>query len=397
MRVVNSTRDAIYVDATQNRLGLSLQRDVMGQLYPFDELACQCDYCSSTCSHVACACPDAGAMVRRISPDGGAERAWDGVVQVAGQCAAQGSCLNQENAPLNEPFTLKLCFSTQQPSGVTQFDDAGVAPGQVEILGQTCVQKTFMIQDTVVEIGPEHGSSCVSTADCKGADELCFSGSCTTGCQANTYPAPGSSNLGLSIDDRGFFSQAPTLGGGTRSTGTGTITSTVYVGTTLKIYLSRPGSANEPLTGQLSIVLPPSTGVPLQAGTKVSVTFLDNGQEQAALNRAVLIRDAISGELLFAGDMAQGGPMLTDGDLAPFLVSSGAVPIGCRRTSCGRHLYYKRRLSSGADAVEVEPGKQGVVVLQNGTWTLLSISDGAFVSTSCDVSDMRPWVVWRSR
>lgn len=396
MKVINSTKAPIYVDATEGRLGLTLEREVLGQLYPFDDLACECRYCSNACRS-SCTCADAGARVQRIEPGRRAERGWDGVVQVSGAtgCSSGGTCLLQENAPTNEPFTLKLCYANHQPTGVAEFDDAGVALGQVEVPNQTCVEKRFMLEDGVVEIGPERGASCVTTADCKGVDELCFAGACTTGCPANQYPVPGSSSLGLGKDDMGFFTASP-RGAGTQLQGTGTITSTGYVGSTFKVYLSRPGPSNEPLGGQLSISLPSGTGIPLEAGTAVSVTFVDNGRTGAEANRALVIRDGSSGQLLFAADTAQGGATLGAADLAPFAVSSGEVPIGCRTTTCGRHLYFTRRVAVGVEGVDVEPGERGRLVLSSGTWTLLSLSNGVFSSTECPVADLRPWVLWRS-
>jgi len=394
MKVINSTKGPIYVDDTQGKLGLKVQRDLGGQLYAFDDLVCECRFCSNVCRACSSDCPDGGATVRRIAPGDVAEREWDGVVQIAGvtQCG-DGTCLNQENAPLNEPFVLELCFMAQQPTGVSGFSDGGFAVGQIEEASKTCVTKRFMVQDGLVEIGPERGSSCVTTADCKGTDELCFAGSCTTGCPANTYPAPGSSNLGLSLGNASSFSQSTTARG-TQYTGVGTISSTVYVGTTLKVYLT--GLPNELHTGLLFISLPPGAAVPLATGATVSVTFLDNGQLDATGNRAVVIRDAASSKLLFAADMAQGGAMLTDADLAPFSVSSGPVPIGCRTNTCGRYLYATRRLASGTNVVDVEPGAQGSLVLSNGTWTMLSVNDGAYAKSGCPVSDIRPWVLWQA-
>ena len=392
MRVVNSSRDPIYVDGTQGRLGLTVERELNGKVYPFDDLACQCQQCANICNS-NCSCPEEAATIRRIGAGDVAERQWDGVVQVAGTrgCSPQ-PCLNQENGPLNEPFVLRFCYSAQEPSGVIAFDDAGVASGRVEALAQDCVDKSFIIQDGVVEIGPERGASCNSTSDCPRKDELCFSGACTTGCPANHYPSPGSSTVGLAKDDMGFFAES-SREGGKSYVGTGSVSSTVYVGTSLKIYLTRHQDAGT-LTAQLTLSLPPSTGVPIETGTLVSVTMLDNGQPGASTNRAVVIREATSNKVLLAADMGQGGSMLLESDLAPLSVTSGTVPIGCRVSACGRHLYYLRRMALSGGAVEVEPGERASLVTGADTWTILSVSNGAFASTSCAVSEMRPWVLW---
>jgi hypothetical protein len=35
-------------------------------------------------------------------------------------------------------------------------------------------------------------------------------------------------------------------------------------------------------------------------------------------------------------------------------------------------------------------------VLSNGTWTMLSVNDGAYAKSGCPVSDIRPWVLWQA-
>lgn len=397
MKVVNTTKDPIYVDERQHRLGLAVGREVAGQVYPFDDLACVCDFCANVCS--ACDCPDAGpALVRRIEPGAVAERSWDGVVQVSGTSAC-GDCLDQENAPLNESFALRLCYQQQKPLGVLAFDDGGVAPGRVEAAGLTCTEKRFMLQDGLVEIGPERGASCATTSECPGAGELCFDGSCTTGCPANDFPAPTSANLWLKGDlGTGFFTESTRVGAKVL-TGTGTVTNVTFeTSHVTTVYLSRSGSANEALKGTVKVTLPALASLPLAVGAKVSVVYLDNGEEQEGLNRAVMFRDAATGQLLFAADMAQGGSLLTAADLAPLVVASGSEAVGCRVVgACGKHVYFTRRLSLGAVSTEVEPGQRGTLESSGGRWTILSVSNGAFPTRTddCPVADMRPWVVWR--
>ncbi len=395
MKVVNGSKDPIYVDATGGKLGLTVQRDVDGMLYAFDDQACSCRFCSSACD-VSCTCPDAGdTLIQRIDPGQSASRPWDGVVQVAGatSCNSTGSCLNQENAPTNESFDLKLCFSNQRPVGV-QFQDGGVGFGQLQLSTTTCVDKTFMIQDGVVEIGPAKGASCTTTADCKGAGELCFDGSCTTGCPANDFPTSADfALLVASPDNMGFFTQtARTLG--KQYTGSGTITAVVYVGTSLQVSLARPGVPGELLTGKITIQLPPATGAPLQVGAQVDVTLVDLAKTSP--DRAVVVRDSATKAVLFAADMSTGAPLLTDADLAPLATSTNTTPIGCRTDGCGRFLYFTRGFSSGDAGVSVEPGKRATLTLASGTYTVFSVNDGAYpTSTGCDVSEIRPFVLWR--
>lgn len=394
MNVVNGSKDPIFVDTTSGKLGLTVQRDVGGMLYPFDDLACPCLFCSNACDQT-CECPDAGdPLIQRVGPGQTIGRPWSGVVQVSGSssCSATGSCLNQENAPTNEPFTLHLCYLAQPPTGV-RFDDAGVGFGQLPATATTCVDKQFMIQDGLVEIGPQQGAACTTTADCKGA-ELCFDGACTTGCPANGFPTGADfSLLVTSPDNMGFFTQsARPLG--QQFTGSGTITSVVYVGTSLEVSLARPGAPGETLTGKLTVQLPPATGAPLQVGAMVDVLLLDLGK--SAPDRAVVIRDTASKAVLFAADMSTGAPLLTTDDLAPLSTSTDTTPIGCLTDGCGKFLYFTRTFSDGAAQVTVKPGQRGSLTLDGGTWTVLSVNDGAYpTSTLCDVSEIRPFVLWR--
>lgn len=396
LRVVNSTRSPIYVDTTAGRLGLTVQRDVGGTLFGFDDLACTCRFCENACSS-ACSCPDAGApAVLKIEAGGQAQRTWDGVVQVAGfsTCSSDG-CLDQQNAPLNEPFTLELCYSVQRPTGVN-FNDAGVGAGSLPKVSSTCTTRQFAPQDGEVEIGPVRGSSCTTTADCKGAGELCFDKACTTGCPANAFPVLGSDWMlaVASPDNMGFFEMTarPT---GNQFSGTGTLTSAVYQSGTLLLSFSRPGPVSgEQLTGRVQIKLPTGTGAPLTPGGMVSVTLLDDGDAQAP-SRALVMKDAASGEVLLAVDMGQGRRLLTEAEISPFQVADGNAPQGCALTSCGRLLFYSLSLSAGGKTVEVLPGAQSELTLGSSRWNFLNVSSGAYVTTTCDVKDLRPWAFWK--
>jgi hypothetical protein len=395
MRVLNTSRDPIYVDFTQGRLGLEVQRDVLGTLYGFDDLACPCTFCSNVCGG-ACDCPDAGVeLVRRVAPGQAVEREWDGVVQLSGRPACGSEpCTNQENGPLNEAFSLHLCFATQRPLGM-DFDDAGVGQGPLPLVGRTCVDRRFAIQDGVVEIGPERGAACTTSQECQGPGELCLSGSCTSGCPANDYPT-----WGLQIAspaDMGFFT-ASARPPGSQLTGTGTLTGVLH-GATLRLTLSRPGAgAGELLTAVLSVQLPPPATVPLVVGSRVAVMVV-TGADPDLPNRALVIRDATTGALLLAADTARGGALLGAADLTPFSLGSGAVPVGCRQDGCGKLLFYTRVLDGGTpgSSAEVPPGGLATVVVPQGTYSLLSVTDGAYAAaTTCAVADERPWVLWRS-
>jgi hypothetical protein len=398
LRIVNGARDPIYVDATRGKLGLTIKRDIGGTLYPFDDLACECRFCERACDP-ACTCPAVGPdLVRRVMPGEFAERTWNGVVQVSGvtRCG-DGSCLSQENAPLNETFTVELCFSYQKPSGAN-FMDGGIALGTVQPASLGCVSKTFEPQDLRVEIGPGRGAACTSDTDCRGADELCLDGSCTSGCPANDFPELGSAwNLLIpSPDNMGFFTATP-RGQGNTLTGTGTLTSFLYAGTGLTLHLSRTDPVtSEKLTGKLTMTLPPNAGAPLVTGSTVSVLVADDGRKPQP-SRAVVVRDAQTNQILLAADMSYVAPVLQPAELAPVSIGSGARVLGCRQDACGKLLYTTTTFTSGTKTLELEPGQTGELDLPEGRYRFLNVSSGRYGSTDCEVTSLRPWVFWRQQ
>lgn len=396
LRVINSTRAPIYVDGTAGKLGLTIKRDVGGTLFGFDDLACECRFCSNACN-TACSCPDAGlGTVLRIDPGAKAERGWDGVVQVAGfnNCGVDG-CLDQQNAPVNEAFTLELCFAAQKPTGVT-FNDAGVGSGQLPRVSTTCNTRTFAPQDLEVEIGPARGSSCTTTADCKAMGELCFDGACTTGCPANPFPQVGADwilNV-ASADNMGFFEMSARGTKGNQFSGTGTLTSVVYQSSSLLLSFSRPGTVpGELLTGRVQIKLPVGVGAPLTSGRQVSAVLVDDGASAPA--RAFVMRDVLTNDVLFAADTAQGKRLLTDADIAPFKVSDGPAPVGCVQDACGRLLYFPLKFSTPTSSIDLLPGAQDQLSIGSARWNFLNVSSGAYATTTCDVPDLRPYAFWK--
>ncbi len=401
LRVVNTTRSPIYVEATQNKLGLTVQRTVGGTLFPFDDLSCECRSCRLACD-ATCECPDAGPpMVQRLETGEKSERSWDGVVRVAGysNCTSDNTCLDEVNAPLNEPFTLELCFTTQAPSGV-RFDDAGVGQGSVPVVTRSCTTKKFQPQDLEVEISPPTGSSCTSTADCKGFGELCLDGACTTGCPANDFPVIGSDWLlqVASPDNMGFFEQTARPGGIKQFQGTGTLTSAVYQSNSLLLSFSKTGTVpGETLTGRVQIKVPPGEGPPLVAGLQVTATLIDDGADAPA--RAFVMRETSTGNVLFAADMAQAGEkLLTAADIAPFSVGTGTVALGCTQDVCGRFVQFAAEFSNGSDSVEITPGHVETLGSEAAKWSFLNVGNGTYddSASTCEVTELRPYVFWKS-
>lgn len=395
LRVVNTTRSPIYVDGSGGKLGLTVKRDVNGTLFGFDDLACECRYCENACTS-SCSCPDAGVdRVIRLEAGKTLERTWDGVVQVAGSSNCGGSCLDQVNAPLNEPFTLELCFAAQRPTGIA-FDDAGVGNGPLPRVSTSCTTRVFAPQDLEVEIGPARGAACTTTAECKGEGELCLDGACTTGCPANDFPEAGSEWL-LNIvnpSNMGFFERSARGATGNQYSGTGTLTSAVYQSNSLLLSFSRPGTVmGEMLTGGVQLKLPVGTGAPIVAGGQVIATVIDDGEENPS--RAFVLKDATTGDILFAADMAYEKRLLEAQDLGPFSVSDGTVSTGCRQTSCGRLVFYPLRFTAGARTIELNPGAQGELTVGSGRWNFLNVTSGVYEKSTCPVKDLRPFAFWK--
>ncbi len=390
IRVKNGSRDPIFVNDTDRRLGVTVQREINGQLFSFNEHPCECQTCNQACSSSCTDCGDAGIpFIQRVEAGGTNERTWSGVVQVSGFNCGQ-PCLSPENAPLDEEFTAHLCYTNQ----VTGFNapDGGRAEAPFPNVGVVCVDKKFKPADGVVEIGPERGSSCTSNAACFGTDELCFDGSCTTGCPANDYPASPGLQV-ASITNRGFFTVAPAAGSSV-ATGTGTIVSTQYNGTTLTVQFSRKGSANETLTGSVQVTMPTRDGPALQTGANVFVRVIDASTDTNLNNRALTIRDAATSQMLFAADVAQLERVLGSSDSAPFVITDLAVPTGCRIDGCGKALFVAMRVVTSSDAVDIETGDIATVKVGTANYRFVNAFNASYKKTTCDYDVLRPYAVW---
>ena len=130
------------------------------------------------------------------------------------------------------------------------------------------------------------------------------------------------------------------------------------------------------------------------AGRQVTAVLVDDG-DTSAPSRAFLMKDAATGDILFAADMGQGGRLLLPTDLGPFSVSDGQDPIGCSQNSCGRLLYFTLKFASGTQSVELQPGGTGELTIGSSKWKFLNVSSGAYGSTGCPVKDLRPWAFWK--
>jgi hypothetical protein len=396
LRIVNDSRDPMFVDGTNGRYGLEVMRQSGATFYGFDDLACECRFCSKVCSRT-CLCPaPASPTVLRIGPGEHAERTWNGVVQLAGMTSCEsGGCLDQENAPLDETFRLKLCFSSQRPTGV-EFADGGVGFGELPQAALSCVEKLFVPQDGVVEIRPPRGVSCQSSAECKG-EELCFDGACAAGCPANEFPEYGS-NWTLHVagpENMGFFTKVAS-GADSVHSGTGELTSALYQGTSLQLRFKRQDPVEGWVSGGVTVQFPPGTGPSFEVGARVSVVIVEAGGDHP--NRAVVIRMADTGQLLLAADMGQGKRVLDAAQGDPVAVTPMSVPLGCRKDSCGKQLYFELSAVWGPVTAKARPGELVSLKGQSGTYWLLNVTQSSYQkATECRVSELHPYVLYRER
>ncbi|MFT3835757.1 MAG: hypothetical protein QM723_02020 [Myxococcaceae bacterium] len=396
LRVNNSSTSPVYVNDTDGKLGLSVQRNVGGTWFSFlDTDTCSCLSCSNVCDQV-CNCKDGGTpFVRAIGPSEVESRTWTGVVQVAGSTACNGmqlDCLDPENAPGDETFNLHFCFQTQV-QGI-DLSDGGRGMGTYSSQGETCEDKQFHPDDGVVEVGPFKGASCTSSAECRGGDQLCLNGSCTSGCPDNGIPMLGAS-WALRItppDNQGFFNMSTDAKGRPVLQGTGTITSVTYQGQTMVVSLTEAdgGTGN---TGKLYVQFPPGFAAPLVQDTHVTVTVIDASSMDDPENLAVVIRDP-QGNLLLAADAAEQGAILTAADTAPFTVQWKTDVVGCAMTACGKLLYVKADIVGPGMESLIDPGSTADQVTASGTYRVLNVSSGTYQTTTCTLTDIRPYAVW---
>ncbi len=406
LRLNNTSTDTLFVDDSDLRLGMDVQRIIGGTYLSFVEApACDCQSCDNACSGATCDCPSPSPTVQRVPPAAIFERTWSGIVQdsATAQCGGFGvpgpMCLSPENAPYNETFNLHLCYALSAP-GVGIAADGGTVGGTLPATGTTCADKEFRIEDGVAEISPVRGADCVSTTDCKGDGELCFSGACTASCPDNGFPTIGANwNVSLAVSDMGFFDIETDATGRTVSTGTGTISSAEYNGDTIHIHLTRSGSSGEALTASVNLTVPPGNLGPLTMGQGVSVKTIQPADPDTDDNAAVVIRDTSdAGVLLVAVDAAENGAQLTAADIAPFTVTLNSDTVGCLISDCGKVLFSSTTFAAGTKSVTLQPGASANVVVPTGTYNALNVyaarNDAA---ATCDLTDLRPYLLWQTQ
>jgi len=402
LRLKNTSRDTLFVDMTLGQLGMEVQRNVSGSLLTFTETPrCSCLTCENVCG--GCSCPEPEKLlVQRVPPGSTFERQWGGVVQLESTrgCGGFGNetkCVAPENAPYNEVFNLHLCYALTATITSGPNLDGGVEEGSLPV-DRSCVDREFRIDDGVAEIGPQRGADCVTTADCKGPGEMCFSGACTASCPANVFPSEAESTVRIAVDNRGYF-DTTMMGSKVVYTGSGTVGSASYNASSLRIFLTRPGMmAGEMLTAVVDLDVPKAMHLgPLAAGQRVTVRLVDASPvSRPASNTGLVVRDE-TGALLIVADSGLDAPNLAAADLAPFTVSFGGAPVGCRITGCGKELFNEGTFSDGLKTVKLSPGQSANIVNTGGTYRALNVFGAEYPTSSCETKVIRPYIVWRDR
>lgn len=393
LKVKNPGGTPIFVDDSSGILGLTVQRQIGVEWFSFNDKPCSCLSCETVCSS-RCACDAPVPRVRKIGAASEAVRTWDGVVRIESFASCGQSCLSPENAAPDEKLRVQLCY-VNQVQGFSDNPDGGSSDATFPSGQRICNEKEFRPQDGLVEISPKRGADCTTTADCKGAEELCFSGACTTSCPANEVPELGGT-WQLYIpepDNQGFFVTSK-MADRTFYSGTGTLSSVLYQGSTIVMRLQRKGAQNETLNGTVYLKLPPDASPPLVVGTAVSVTVIDASTTTNPENRALVIRDA-QNALLLAADAAQEGAILAATQTMPFTVTFDSIPFGCSLTPCGRQLYYPTRFAGPTSVSLLEPGQSGPHVTPQGTFKLLNVASYDYPATQCHLKQVRSWAAWR--
>jgi hypothetical protein len=400
LRLKNTSRGDLFVDDSDARLGLRVQRRVGGEWLSFVEAPrCACQACELVCDGCACDAGSTEPLVRKLAAGQSLERTWPGTVQVSGTGSCSGSfvagpaCLTAENPPVDETFRLELCYAPEA-SGAAE-GDGGSVSGTLPAASVACVTREFKPLDGVVEVSPLRGADCTAHADCKGKGELCFGGACTTACPSTGFPEVGAAwqVRVQEPNDQGFFTVAQT-DAGRLYTGTGKVGSVQYQNGTMTVWLERPAVPAGTWRGAVFLTLPPGSSVPLSAGPTVVARLLDHSSATSYDDRALTFRE-LDGGLILAADSAQGRALLGAADTAPFSVAPGPDVVACQHDDCGKRLYYQTRFTGGPTEVLLEPGKTALSPVAGATYQLLNVADYRYESTFCPLKALSPYAILR--
>jgi hypothetical protein len=405
VRVKNTLSEPIWVDMTDPRLGVELQRRSGFDWASFaEERRCECQACDQICR--GCECDGGSPRVMKIAANSERERTWAGVIQESGSASCGAivggrACLREAIPAVDETLRGQLCYALGPPPGTVDPGDAGVLlPGTINPDSRLCVTREFRVMDGVVELSPTPGAACTQHEQCRAdAGELCFSSGCTTSCPTHGFPAIGGAwDVNIAVNDMGFFAST-TVGGNTVYTGTGTVSS-AFPGPDL--YLQRPAPGGGFLTAQLTLNVPTGFLTAFSYGETLTVKVVEVPPRERDV-RAVSIRDS-QGRLLFAADRAYLAPLLQAADTAPFGVTSRPEIVGCDFATCvaSSKRHYHRTGFSGASTdaggpLELAPGESATVVNGGITYKLLSVGNHRFLSPYCTVKVQMPYVIAAQR
>jgi hypothetical protein len=405
LRIRNTTSQDVFVDATDETVGLRIQRRVDEQWFTFVEAPrCPCLACDAICD--GCTCPEATPTrrVQRIPPGATLERPWSGIVQVDHTASCRDpegelqGCLEPEVPPLDETFRVQFCYAASVP-GIGSVEGGVPVPGVLPDESTVCVQQEFSVSDGAVEVGPKPSPPCTRDAECT-LPAVCLAEVCTTTCPMHSFPAVGGSwQVRILAPEEqgvpGFFATSTGAGNRRISTGTGTLTSVRYSNGTMTLQLSRPASAGE-YKATLSIAIPAEASVAFRVGEQLAVRVVDASTASLPENRALTLRDA-AGNLLLAADPGLLGAVLSAEDTKPFTVASLPSTVGCEDTSCGKRSFLQTEFRAGAAVLALDPGESEEVVAASATWYVLNLSNSAYRSTSCSLKNLMPYVLANRR
>jgi hypothetical protein len=409
LRIRNDTSQAIFVDASGGRQGLSVQRQDGEAWVSFDEeLGCECELCDRRCDS-DCQCPAVAPLaplILKVPPGATAERTWSGFVHRSREAAScdlfsgdSGTCVEEEVPALDEPFRLQLCYALAVP-GLGPTDGSAPVPGVFPTDSQICVQQEFLIADGQAEIRPMPPSPCAQDSECT-VPALCLEGVCTTTCPANTFPPVGGAWQVRILDPEeqgvpGFFARSTGAGGRRILTGSGSLTSVRYSNGTMTLQLSRPAAPSGEYKAIVSLSLPQEGAVPLNVGEPLTVRVVDASTSAIPENRALSLRDG-SGALLLAADPAQLGAVLGADETSPFSVASLPGSVGCEDSPCGKRGFQRTEFKAGTVSVALKPGENQELVAASATWLAINLSNSLYRSTSCTLKSQMPYVVVNRR
>lgn len=412
----NTSSAPVFVDATDTTYGLVVTPQGSAVTDPpyLETLPspCACLSCSVICTTSGCqggSCPTpvpAHPLLELLPPGAAVQRTWSGVYQQnthenCGGLLGEEACLQQTNDSPNDSFTARICYALSVSGG--ELADAGVPfTGKLPSGELVCATQDFQPQQGTVNLIPPPPTLCAADAGSCPSGQLCIGGTCSASCPENSFPVYGGAYfVNISTPSGAFFLQTPTAGS-TRSTGTGTLTSSIYSGgTTFLAFTSDAG-----LTGTLNFTLPQlDAGCCLEAfhpGETLSVTVTETPPGSG--NRGFIIRDE-TGQLIQAADMAANGPVLASADTAPFTVTPSSNPLGCASVDVGCKAIYAGTVFStpeGASPLDA-PGQLLSLSTSGANFNVLNVTNTTYqasadLATACaGFVELTPYLILNTR